>query len=135
VGGGRQTEMHTAKPFVPEPSVSEFEVTVGKLKSHKSPGVDQSPAELIQAGGETLCSEIRKLIKLIRNKEELSHQWKETIMVPIHKKGDKTGCRNYRGVSLLSTSYKILSNILLATLTAYADGIFGDHQCGFRCNR
>jgi hypothetical protein len=66
-GGVRQTEIHTAEPFVPEPSASEVEVAIGKLKRYKSPGVDQIPAELIQAGGETLRSEIRKLIKLIRN--------------------------------------------------------------------
>jgi hypothetical protein len=88
-GGVRQTEMHTAQPFVLEPSASEAEAAIGKLKSYRSPGVDQIPAELIQAGGETLCSEILKLIKLILNKEELPHQWKESIVVPIHKKGDK----------------------------------------------
>jgi hypothetical protein len=37
VGGVRQTEMHTAEPFVPEPSASEFEVAVGKLKCYRSP--------------------------------------------------------------------------------------------------
>jgi hypothetical protein len=127
--------MHTAEPFVPEHSASEVEVAIGKLKRYKSPCVDQIPAELIQAGGGTLRSEIHKLIKLIWNKEELPHQWKETIVVPIDKKGDKTDCSNYRGISLLSTSYKILSNILLPRLTPYANGIIGDHQCGFRDNR
>jgi hypothetical protein len=122
-GGVRQTDIHTAEPFVPEPSASEVEVAIGKLKSYKSPGVDQIPAELIQARGENLRSEIHKLIKLIWNKEELPHQWKESIVVPIHKKGDKTECSNYRGISLLSTSYKILSNILLARLNPYADEI------------
>jgi hypothetical protein len=34
-GGVRQTEIHTAEPFVPEPSASEFEVAIGKLKRHK----------------------------------------------------------------------------------------------------
>jgi hypothetical protein len=38
-------------------------------------------------------------------------------------------------ISLLPTSYKILSNILLSRLIPYADEIIGDHQCGFRCNR
>jgi hypothetical protein len=66
---------------------------VGNL--FKSPGVDQIPAELIQAGGGTLRSEIHKLIKLIWNNKELPHQWKESIVVPIHKKGDKTDCSNY----------------------------------------
>jgi hypothetical protein len=54
---------------------------------------------------------------LIWNKEELPHQWKESTVVPIHKKVDKTDCSNYRGISLVSTSYKILSNILLDRLT------------------
>jgi hypothetical protein len=70
--------MHTAEAFVPEPISSEVEVAVGKLNSYKSPGVDHIPAELIQVGGETLHSE------LIWNKEELPHQWKESLMVPIH---------------------------------------------------
>jgi hypothetical protein len=65
----------------------------------------------------------------------LPDQWKESIIVPIHKKGDKTDCNNYRGISLLSTSYKILSNILLSRLVPYIAEIIGDHQCGFRRNR
>jgi hypothetical protein len=51
------------------------------------------------------------------------------------KKGDKTDCSNYRGISLLVTSYNILLNILLSGLTPYADEIIGDLQCGFRRNR
>jgi hypothetical protein len=49
--GHRQTEIQTAEPFVPEPSTSEAEVAIGKLKRCKAPGADQIPAELIQAGG------------------------------------------------------------------------------------
>jgi hypothetical protein len=94
-GGVSQTEIHTAKPFVPEPSASEVEVGIGKLKRYKSPCVDQITAELIQAGGKTLRLEIHKLIKLIWNKQQLPQQWKEITVVPIHKKGDKTECSNY----------------------------------------
>jgi hypothetical protein len=67
--------------------------------------------------------------------EELPQQWKESIIVPIYKRVDKTDSKNYRGISLLSTAYKILSNILLARLTSYVNEIIGDHQCGFRRNR
>jgi hypothetical protein len=48
---------------------------------------------------------------------------------------DKTGCSNYRGISLLSASYKIISNILISGLIPYADEIVGIHQCRFRHNR
>jgi len=65
----------------------------------------------------------------------LPEEWKESVIVPIYKKGDKTDCSNYRGISLLPSMYKILSSILMSRLTAYAEEIIGDHQCGFRHNR
>jgi hypothetical protein len=49
------------------------------------------------------------LLSSIWNKEELPEKRKESINVPIYKKGDKTDCSNYRGISLLPT-----------TLTPYA---------------
>jgi hypothetical protein len=42
----RQTEIHAAEPLVPEPSASEVELAIEKLKSHKSLDTDQIPAEL-----------------------------------------------------------------------------------------
>jgi hypothetical protein len=121
----RQTEIHTAQPLVPEPSASEVEMAIEKLKRLKSPGIDHISAELIKAGGMTIRSEIHKLIKSIWNKEKLPEQWKESIIVPIYKKGDKTDCSNYRGISLLSTTYKILSSILLSRLTPHAEEFIG----------
>ena len=78
---------------------------------------------MIKAEGKTIHCEILKLIIYIWNKVELPEEWKESIIVPIYKKGDKTDCSNYRGISLLSTTHKILSNILLARLTPYAEEI------------
>jgi hypothetical protein len=63
-------------------------MAVEKLNIHKSPGIDQIPAELTKAGGRTVRSEIHKLNNLIWNKEELCEDWKESIIVPIYKKGD-----------------------------------------------
>jgi len=60
--------------------------------------------------------EIHKLITSIWKKDKLPEEWKESIVVPIHKKGDKTDWNNYRGVSLLPTTYKILPSILLKWL-------------------
>ena len=79
----------------------------------------------------TIYLEIHKLIISVWKKENLPEEWKESIIVPIHKKGDKTDCNNYRGISLLPTTYKILSNILLSMLIPYAKEIIGDHQCGY----
>jgi hypothetical protein len=43
-----------AESLMPEPSASEVEMAIEKLKRHKSPGNDQIPAELIKAGGRTI---------------------------------------------------------------------------------
>jgi hypothetical protein len=128
-------DIYTAERLVPEPSLVEMEVAFGKLKSYKSSGTDQIPAEMIKAGGETLYSEMHRRICSIRNKEELPQQWKESIIVPIYRKDDKTDRNNYRGISLLSTAYKMLSNILLGRLTPYINDVIGDRQCRFRRNR
>jgi len=37
-----------------------------------------------QAGGNTLCPEIHKLINFIWNKKELPQQWKESVIAPPH---------------------------------------------------
>jgi hypothetical protein len=61
-----------AERLVPDPSPFEVEIAIAKLKMYKSPGSDQIPAELIQAGGENMRSKIYKLVNSIWDKEELS---------------------------------------------------------------
>jgi hypothetical protein len=79
--------------------------------------------------------EIHELINSIWNKEDLTDQWNESIIVAIYKKSDKIDWNNYRGISLLTTSYKIVFNTLLSKLSPYVNKIIGDHYCGFRRNK
>jgi hypothetical protein len=70
-------------------------------------------AEQIQAGGEILPSAIHKLCNSVWNKEELPDQWKESIIVPVHKKGDKTDCMiivGYHCFQLHTQFYRISSS-------------------------
>jgi hypothetical protein len=62
---------------------------------------------LIEAGGRTICPGILEVINSIWKKKELPKEWKELIIVPIYKKGDKTDCTNCTGMSLWSTTLKI----------------------------
>ena len=100
-------------------------------KRHKSPGTDQIPEELIKVWYNNSLIK-PKSINSIWNKEETFEEWKESITLPPYKEGDKTECSNYK---YFSTTYKILSNILLSMSTPYAEEIIGDYQCGFRRNR
>jgi len=80
----------------------------------------------LKAGGRTICCAIHKLIISIWNKEELLEEWKESIIEPIYKKEDKIDCNNYGGITLLPTTYKMLSNILLLRLIPYAEEVIRD---------
>jgi len=109
-----QTEIHTAEPLVHEPSASEYELDPENVKSHKSPGTKQITAELIKAGNSTIHREIHKLISISCLRSGISRS--EYLSM---RKGDKTDCSNYRGKSLLHTTYKILSKIVLSRLTPH----------------
>jgi hypothetical protein len=130
----RQTEMHTSVPLFPGHSFSRFKLLMKIWKCINHQVLIKFRAELIQAGGNTLSFKIQKLINSTWNEEELSQQWKESITVPIYKKGDKTDCGYYIRISLLPTAYKILSNILASSLNPNAEEITGYHQCEFRHN-
>jgi hypothetical protein len=69
---------------------------------YKSPGSERILEEMIQAEVKLQC-EIHYYIDYIWNKEELPDHWNETIIVPLHEKGDKTDYNQYHGTSLLST--------------------------------
>jgi len=67
--------------------------------------------------------------------EVLPETWNEAIIIPLHKKGDKTECSNYRGISLLNSVYKVFSKILLNRLILYVEECLGEYQSGFRKGR
>ena len=72
--------------LLPDPTLLEVEIAIEKLKKYESPGIDQIPAELIQDGGNSLLTEIYKLLLTIWKKEMLPEQWKESIIIPLYKK-------------------------------------------------
>ena len=85
------------------------------------------------------CSllELHRLTTLIWREGKVPQQWKDAVITILHKKGDKTGCRNYRGISLVSHAGKVLLKVVARRLSAYceAKGLLREEQCGFRPDR
>jgi len=81
------------------------------LKNNKAPGTDRIRPELIKYGGNKLLNRIYELVWLLGEAERIPEEWKETIRVPIYKKGDRNKCENYKGITLGNAAYKILEII------------------------
>jgi hypothetical protein len=120
----------------PSPSRLEIEIGLAKLKSINLQVVINFLQNWFKQEAKYYClRSTNPLILFGVRKNCLISGRSLPIIVPVHKKSHKTDCNNYRGMSLLSTSYNILSNIALSRLRPYIDEIIRDHQCGFRPNR
>ena len=64
-------------------------------------------------------------------------QWKDAIIMVLHKKKDRTECGNYRGISLVADAGKIVLKIIARCLSEYCErvGILPEEQSVFRPNR
>ena len=78
---------------------------------------------------------IYQLARQIWKEERITEECKETIIVPIYKKGNRDKCENYRGIALGKAAYKMLANIILEKIKPYIEKITRDYQNGFRDGR
>ncbi|KAL2088694.1 hypothetical protein ACEWY4_015593 [Coilia grayii] len=86
-------------------------------------------------GGPKLLSHIHSLLAKIWEKEKIPAELRDALIITIFKKGDKADCGNYRGISLLSSTGKILARILSNRLLPLSEEILPESQCGFRPTR
>jgi hypothetical protein len=115
-GSIRRTEIQTAEPFVPEPSIFEFEDAIGKLKIYKSSGADQIPAELIKVGGggggEEHCILIcTKFLSSYGTKKNFLTGGRNHLSYLFTKMVTELTAVIIWGISLLPTSYKIFFSL------------------------
>ena len=106
----------------------------------KAVGPDGLPAELLKLGllqGRTILLELHQLTTLIWREGKVPQQWKDAAITVLHRKGDKTECGNYRGISPVSHADKVLLKVVARRLSAYceAKGLLPEEQCGFRPDR
>ena len=78
---------------------------------------------------------LHMLCNQIYYEKECPEDWGKAIIVPLHKKGDRTECSNYRAISLLSVPGKVYTKILQQRLKRYVEEVVGEEQAGFRRGR
>lgn len=125
-------EVNEEEDLEDEPSEDEIRDIIGKLKTNKAPGTDGIQAELIKAGGRCVAEYVTDVVREVWSNEVMPEEWKTGELIPLHKKGDRMVCGNYRGICLLSIGYKVYAMLLERRLRPYYQREVGNYQAGFR---
>ena len=106
-----------------EGKIEETEVrnAIRKLKRNKAPGQDKIANEAWIEGKEEIVKELTKTLNNVWKEGKLPEEWKEGVIKPIFKKGDKRDASNYRGITLMDTGYKIYAEILRVRLDKHLE--------------
>ena len=82
------------------------------LKNGKAAGKDEITGEKIKGRGDRVVDWIWRLCNMAIKSGVVSEHWRSTAIVPLHKgKGERTECKNCRGISVLSVVGKIYIGI------------------------
>jgi hypothetical protein len=117
------------------PRKEKIKEIIKRFKNNKAPGENGITAEMLKVGGQNLEENIVKLINKAWDEETIPQRWKETLICPLHKKGDRSKCENYRGIALMDTIYKIMAVSMKSRVNEVVERKIGQYQCGFRKNR
>ena len=105
------------------------------MKKGKSAGVDNIPAELVQAGGDEVIIAVTTICNKIWQTRKWPTPWTQSLAITLPKKGNLQRCQNYRTVSLIGHPSKVMLKITLNRLKPQAEKIIAEEQAVFRARR
>ena len=119
-----------------EPTEEDFATAIKAMANAKAAGPDGLPVELLKLGlqqDRTILLEVYRLTTLIWREAKVPQQWKDAVITVLHKKGDKTECGNYRGISLVSHAGEVLLKGVVRRFSAYCEAkeLLPEGECGF----
>ena len=112
--------------------IEEVVEAIAKLKSRKAPGVCGIDEEMLKAGDMVAAEWLHRVIEVAWAKGEVVNDWKKAVIVPLHKKGSKMVCSNYRGINLLSIPSKVYAQILDSRVRSKTESKVLEVQGAFR---
>jgi len=117
------------------PTQAEIRKALRHMRNGKSPGVDQISPEMLKTDEETTVEEMKYIFDLVWEKERTPVQWSQGLICKIPKKGNLQECGNWRGVTLLPLTSKVLSKIIINRIQRGVDDKIRKEQAGFRPGR
>ena len=117
-----------------EISQTELTAAIDKLKKGKSAGIDDISPDLLKLAKPKITKYLLKLFNKIYTNSHYPLEWAKSIIIPIHKKGNRLSLDNYRGISLLCVTSKLFTAILNNRLYTWMENNMKicEEQAGFR---
>ena len=114
-------------------SEEEIDFAIKKLKLNLAPRCDKILNEVLKTGKDIIKGHLLQLFNHILSAGKYPTLWSFGLIVPIHKKDDRSKAENYRGITLLSALGKLFTSILNDRLYDYMTkkGILKAEQGGF----
>lgn len=136
-GGQEEGEEEGNEVMNREIGIDEVQRALASMKNRKAAGEDGVPVEFLKYLPREWVQEIAEILNEIFKGGEFIEGWKVARIFPIHKDGDEEEVKNYRGVSLLDSGYKLYTTILEKRLRFWMEkeGKVGESQAGFREKR
>ena len=125
----------TNKGFKLSPVSSDFVFKeLCSLKPNKSTGLDEIPARFLKDGATALKDQLTHIINLSITTSTVPEEFKSARVRPLFKKNSRSDVGNYRPVSILCVSSKILEKAVFTQVDSYLreNNILYSYQSGFR---
>ena len=94
-------------------SKAELLKALKQSKLETVPGIDEISLNLLKAGAEVSVDWLKVFSEKIWETETIPKDWKNQVIVPIHKQGSRSRCENYRGIALLCVANKVFGKAVL----------------------
>ena len=110
------------------------EKIISNLDESKATGADDISIRLLREGNQNIAPWITQFINLSFSLGVYPDEWKHAKITPLHKKGDRNLCANYRPISILHAASKVIERIAHKQLHDYVIkyGLLNKVQFGFR---
>ena len=105
---------------------------LSKIDTSKSTSPECIPARILRLAPEELAPYVNRVFELSLESGELPRSWKAAVVTPVYKKGSRSNPGNYRPISLLSATSKVLENIVCEQVLQQVERYLSDKQSGFR---
>ena len=113
---------------------SDVSILIGRMRTKVASGPDAISSRMLKGCAQSISGPLSVLFNTSLSTGRVPTAWKSSVIVPIHKDGDPSLVSNYRPISLLSLSSKLLERLVHEALLVHVleHGYLSPNQFGFR---